>query len=298
MERPAIRTALVGHGYWGSKLFRYLADDDRFLVTRVCDSVARYERAIGDFDAAVVATPIGTHFEVAGGLLSAGKHVLCEKPLAVRTEDCLKLKRLAEDNGVVLGVEYTWTFSKALMTATSVDIGNVVGVELDHFHLGRFVDWDVYWLLASHMLSILAMFVPLDGLDFERRDIVVDGNRVETGAIFFSGGGVRGRIGIGLNYPGKYTKVVVYGTGGTITYEPLAEKNLRIVRYQKIPGALPDELVEDAAEYNYDETNNIARALGYFHSLVGGRAESNVNTAIDITRILEGLCAERILHSD
>lgn len=293
-----IKTALVGHGYWGSKIFQYLATSGKFRVVHVCDSTARYDEVLDDFDAAVVATPIGTHHEIARGLLSAGKHVLCEKPLAVRTEDCRELRKLAEDNGVALGVEYTWTFSAALEAAVRMDVGDIIGIELDHYHLGRFVDWDVYWLLASHMLSILAMFVPLGGLEFERRDIVTDDGRAETGALFFSGGKVRGRIGIGLNYPGKHTKVTVYGTRGTIVYEPLAKKNLRVTQYRKTAGALPLRLMTHSAEYEYDETNNLALALGYFHSLIKGRAESNVDTAIDITRILEGLGAERILRSD
>ncbi len=50
----------------------------------------------------VIITPHNTHFELAEKCLKAGKHVVCEKPLAITTEECDRMIELAEENGVIL----------------------------------------------------------------------------------------------------------------------------------------------------------------------------------------------------
>jgi predicted dehydrogenase len=52
--------------------------------------------------AVVICTPPALHAEVAVRCMRAGKHVLCEKPLATRAEDALHMVRVAEQNDVVL----------------------------------------------------------------------------------------------------------------------------------------------------------------------------------------------------
>ena len=50
----------------------------------------------------VVATPSGSHFEVARQLLEAGKNVVVDKPLAVRSAEIAELMKLAAARGVLL----------------------------------------------------------------------------------------------------------------------------------------------------------------------------------------------------
>ncbi len=54
-----------------------------------------------EIDAVYIASPNACHFEQAKMLLSAKKHILCEKPLARSGERVRTLLRLAEENGVV-----------------------------------------------------------------------------------------------------------------------------------------------------------------------------------------------------
>jgi predicted dehydrogenase len=64
------------------------------------------ERATGDYrefladpeiDAVHICTPNSLHFSMATDALRAGKHVLCEKPLATSTEDAREMVRLAAE---------------------------------------------------------------------------------------------------------------------------------------------------------------------------------------------------------
>jgi predicted dehydrogenase len=63
-----------------------------------------YEAAIGVVDAAVVALPNTLHASVATSLLRAGVHVLVEKPMATRSQDCAAMVEAARDNQAVLMV--------------------------------------------------------------------------------------------------------------------------------------------------------------------------------------------------
>jgi predicted dehydrogenase len=59
-----------------------------------------------EVDAVYICTPHHLHREHALMAIRAGKHVLCEKPLAIATEDCVAIVREAERAGVVLGAPY------------------------------------------------------------------------------------------------------------------------------------------------------------------------------------------------
>lgn len=283
--------AIIGHGYWGSKLLKYVPE--YFYVKYVADSKFDKSMIWNDREtrSVIIATPIDTHYSIVKDALLHGKNVLCEKPLALKTERCLELKELSEKQGVALLTEYTWTFSKGLMKAQDTDIGTIKAIEMDIKHLGRFLKWDVYWLLASHMLSILDMFIPLATLEFKKIDFLKDRGLTETGMIVFKGGEVTGRINISINYTEKETKVVIYGTKGTIIYEPLIRNSLRISWYKKTAGLLAKDLLTETRTYFFDEMNNLKYAVEYFYKIIKGAAKTNINTAILITKVIESLVA-------
>ena len=69
--------------------------------TRVMRSV---EEALSDpaIELIVVATPNETHFDLAKKALLAGKHVVIDKPFASTSEEALELKRLSENQNLIL----------------------------------------------------------------------------------------------------------------------------------------------------------------------------------------------------
>ncbi len=64
--------------------------------------LVRYE----EIDAVYVATPVALHVEQAVAAAEAGKHVLCEKPMAIEVADCSRMIATARENNVRLGVAY------------------------------------------------------------------------------------------------------------------------------------------------------------------------------------------------
>src|SRR5262249_36251588 len=120
-EIAPVRIAVVGLGYWGPNLVRNLHDLPCASLEAVCDVRqealkhvgARYPgvRCVRDFEeildddrieAVAIATPVGTHAELAGAALARGKHVFVEKPLAASVSDSELLIEAAEAGGLLL----------------------------------------------------------------------------------------------------------------------------------------------------------------------------------------------------
>lgn len=57
-----------------------------------------------------VCTPNSTHHALAEAALKAGKHVVCEKPLATNVQDAAKLTELADTAGMVSTVPFIYRF--------------------------------------------------------------------------------------------------------------------------------------------------------------------------------------------
>src|SRR5258708_31290598 len=127
------RIAVVGCGYWGMNYVRIFNEvlDPRLVA--ICDGRSERLREAGsrfpgvdlttdvedvaahpDVDAAVVCTEATTHYNVTRRLLSAGKHVLVEKPLTTTTADAQELIALAKLKSAVLMVGHTFVFNAGI----------------------------------------------------------------------------------------------------------------------------------------------------------------------------------------
>lgn len=290
-----IDCALIGCGYWGSKLKRYIEENPNFNLKYICNSKSDLNEVWNDkqITAVVVATPNETHYPLVKSALLHGKNILSEKPLALKSEECEELKQIALDSNLLLLVEYTYTFSKALRKAQSMvkegEVGNLLGIEMSVRHLGRFGGGSVYWLLGSHMLSVLDMFIPIKDMHFEKNNLVVHDGQVETGVISFNKGEVSGQIAVSLNYPGKETRIIIYGEKGTIIYNPVSQPSLLIEKYERLTWTVASELPKVDTEFRIDETNNLRYLIEHFYKALQRKAEGNVDSAVAITRILEML---------
>ena len=63
----------------------------------------------GKVDFLVIATTNETHYAIAKAALKAGFDVFCEKPLSLTVKEANELAKLAERNGRVLGIPFTYT---------------------------------------------------------------------------------------------------------------------------------------------------------------------------------------------
>lgn len=59
-----------------------------------------------EIDAVHITSPNKFHFEQVKAVLTVGKHVMCEKPITIDSGESAELVRLAEESGLVCGVNY------------------------------------------------------------------------------------------------------------------------------------------------------------------------------------------------
>ncbi|HOF86713.1 MAG TPA: Gfo/Idh/MocA family oxidoreductase [Armatimonadota bacterium] len=67
--------------------------------------------ALEEVDAVVVATPNDTHAAIVVDACAHGKHVLCEKPMAISAADCDRMIAAAEAAGTVLQIAQPYRYS-------------------------------------------------------------------------------------------------------------------------------------------------------------------------------------------
>ncbi|WP_299847069.1 Gfo/Idh/MocA family oxidoreductase [uncultured Paracoccus sp.] len=96
--------------------------------------------AWGQFDAATNVTPDAAHFATTLPLLAAGKHMLCEKPLATNARDAEVMARAAAEAGVVNMVNLTYRNVPALQQAARMVQDGQIGT-VRHFEASYLQSW-------------------------------------------------------------------------------------------------------------------------------------------------------------
>ena len=91
-----------------------------------------------DIDAVTLPLPDQVHAEIAIAALKAGKHVLCEKPMALDLDECKEMVKVARETGKQLMVgqvgRYTPAFVKAKQLLDAGVIGDLFLVESEYAH--------------------------------------------------------------------------------------------------------------------------------------------------------------------
>jgi predicted dehydrogenase len=96
--------------------------------------------AWGQFDAVANVTPDAVHHPTTMRLVAAGKHVFCEKPLAMNFSDAKEMADAAEARHVMNMVNLTYRSSPAIERAREIMRSGEIG-ELRHFEASYLQSW-------------------------------------------------------------------------------------------------------------------------------------------------------------
>lgn len=96
--------------------------DKRYLYSELEDCLKR-----GEVDAIYIATPNFYHRNIMETAAKYGVHVLCEKPMAVTTEDCLSMINEAQKNNIQLMIAYRLHFESANLEAIKIAQSKRIG---------------------------------------------------------------------------------------------------------------------------------------------------------------------------
>jgi predicted dehydrogenase len=126
-----INAAVAGLGWWGQHIIRRMAGSDAIrIVTAVETNPARaafaaehgvafasdLSEVLADpkIDAVILCTPHALHTQQVLAVAAAGKHVFCEKPLALSRADAERSVEACRKAGVMLGIGHERRYEAAI----------------------------------------------------------------------------------------------------------------------------------------------------------------------------------------
>jgi predicted dehydrogenase len=127
---------------------------DRFGIPQPIGEVD-YRRliALPDVDVVHIASPNRHHCEQALAAIAAGKHCVCEKPLAMSTRETARIVAAARKARTVFAVNYNLRFYPAVLQLRHLvargDLGEVVHVNGSYFQDWLLHDTDYNWRLLA-----------------------------------------------------------------------------------------------------------------------------------------------------
>ena len=203
----ALRVGVVGVGHIGSNHARLYAELSSAEFAAVYDLDASRANAIGKkygavsaksleqfsemVDAASVATPTGTHYEIARPLLSRGKHLLIEKPITENTRDASELAELAVRERLVLQVGHVERFNPVL-SALEARLTHPRFIEAHRLspYPERSTDIGVVLDLMIHDLEIILHLVrsPVQNIDAVGVPVLSQGEDIANARLRFENG--------------------------------------------------------------------------------------------------------------
>lgn len=205
--------------------------------------------AIFDYvDAVIVAVPNYLHFPISKVCLEAGKHVLCEKPLATNTNDCKDLIFLANKYSLKLSVAHVRRFypaaKKIKKIINSRELGNVESFDFEEGAVfswptvsGFFFDIEkagggVLMDIGSHLLDLLLWWLPYEIMPVNYEDDNLGGveafAKIEIGfSNSMTGNVTLSRLSVLKNF---YT---IYFEKGIVEWDPLSPRRIFIRKAQE-----------------------------------------------------------------
>ena len=127
--------AVIGVGQWGknhARVYKELSQEGAVDSVQICDAdqarvlelsstldieaTSGYQQILNDpkIQAVSIATPSGTHYQIAKECMEAGKDVLVEKPMTMDVAEAEDLVRIADQTARILMVGHIFRYHPAV----------------------------------------------------------------------------------------------------------------------------------------------------------------------------------------
>jgi predicted dehydrogenase len=251
------RVGVAGLGHWGPNLARNFAELAE--LTWLCDSdpersdlASRYPQARftssfqdmlddPELDAVVIATPVPTHFDLARSALAARKHVLVEKPPAMKGHEMDELVALAAERERVLMPGHLLLYHPGVQRVKSMisagELGDVLCVYGNRQNLGIIrSNENALWSLGVHDLSVILYLLDEDPDEAKAfgRDFLTSGVEDVVFCYLRFPSGKIAHMHLSWLDPHKMRKITVVGTEKMVVFDDM-ELERKVTVYEKAP---------------------------------------------------------------
>jgi len=296
------RVGVVGVGHIGKNHARLYAELPSAEFTAIYDTdravaeeraaqfgvkaVASLEEFAEQIDAASIATPTSTHFEIGRELLARGKHLLVEKPISDNTAHASELAELAAARGLVLQVGHVERFNPVL-GALEKRLTNPRFIEAHRLspYPNRSTDIGVVLDLMIHDLEIILHLVrsPVQTIDAVGVAVLSRGEDIANARIRFENGCVANITSSRIS-PEQMRKIRVFQED---VYLSLDYQNQSGEMYQRTADGLKREEVEIEREEPLKRELAAfieCAATGRAPKVSGFQAAAALELAVEITK--------------
>ena len=214
---------------------RAVATANKFEIPKIAASVDQIFE--GECNAVMLASSSASHFKLARKALIAEKHVLCEKPVALRASEVAELKSIAESNRLVFHVAHQMRFEpyilkfKELLEKKTIGEVRSASIRLAHNWGGNTEDiWidkeidspgGVLFDLGIHIFDLIGWFWgPISGIDCVVPTSKFRDEEVGVNCIVRTENGVTVFISLGWDSPvGRETSITCDGTLARVKFQ-------------------------------------------------------------------------------
>ena len=251
-----------------------------------------------EIDAVYIATPVNLHAPITIRAAEEGKHVLCEKPMALTTSECDEMIAACEKNGVKLGIAYYRHFYPVLgriqELLQSGEIGRPIIAQINAFEFyNPSPDDPRYWFLkretagggpmfdfGCHRIQVLLdLLGTVDRVDSSLQRLAFEREVEDTATVILRfSRGVVGTISVTHAVQEPQDTLHLFATKGSLHIESLNEGTIRVASHSssREESHPPHEnfhlpLIEDFAEAILEEREPQA----------GGKLGREVNRILD-----------------
>ncbi len=226
-----------------------------------------------------ICTPHPSHAELAIKALRAGKHVICEKPMALKIEDAARMIEAAKESGRHLYIGHTrrfdrrWVGVKEQLAAGR--IGEPVSMHWSERSWAGFAEdswrWDphnggVLMDLGVHVADLFAWFFDSDATEVYTKGLSVRAEARKKGCLDFAlvqvgfSKGQQGLMEVSWAHPKEYapfySSLEIIGTKGKLTLTDHDSAPLLVIkerpevpRYSPLLSTYPEAFVGELAHF-------------------------------------------------
>ena len=318
------KICVIGAGYWGKNHIKTchslgvlsgVVDSNKEALDEIrinypnLDIFPNIESAFNkSFDGFILATPAGTHYELAKRVILNNYDILIEKPMALSTAHAKELVELAQDRNVNIMVGHVLLFHPAIRKIKSIiesgEIGDLQYLYSNRLNLGKIrTEENVFWSLAPHDVAIFQYLtssnptsVYAKGSDFIQKNIpdsTITFLEYETG--------VRAHIFVSWLHPFKEHRLIVIGSEAMISFEDsLENKPLKLYskKYDLVAG-VPEKIDGPVQSISYENQMPLHEEVRYFIQHLGSDKIdiSNGKQGVDVVKVLE-MAGKQLLSND
>jgi predicted dehydrogenase len=223
---------------------------------------SRLADALPHVDAVIVATPPTTHFPLALEAITAGRHVLVEKPLCPTSREARRLIAAAADADVVLMTGHTFEYNPAVWKLRELvhsrALGDVYYLDSARLNLGLYqTDVNVILDLAPHDVSIINHVLgvpPIAVQAWASRHAQPRFEDVAYLRLIYANDKLAANIHVSWLDPCKVRRVTAVGSAKMAVYDDLAvEERIRVMDKGVSPRPGSDDLTQPPMSYRYGD---------------------------------------------